>query len=146
MTLLETKFFARVVPMMDDRGCWEWSGALHPQGYTQFWVPGESIPRKGHRASYEIHNGPIPKGLDIDHLCRNRGCVNPKHLEAVTHRENMLRGETVSGIAARKSTCRNGHPFDWIIPTNGKRGCRMCHNERQRLYNIRRAERRLCES
>lgn len=141
MELLEAKFWARVVPMMDDRGCWEWSGALHPQGYTQFWVPGERIPRKGHRASYEIHKGPIPDGLEIDHLCRNRGCVNPNHLEAVTHQVNMLRGETVAAFSARKTTCKMGHTFDWVN-SYSKRGCRTCHNARQRAYNTRMSEKR----
>jgi hypothetical protein len=74
-----------------DSGCWEWTAAKDPTGYGRF-----SVARSmdyAHRAAYKLLVGPIPAGLDLDHLCRNRGCVNPDHLEPVTRRENLLRSE-----------------------------------------------------
>lgn len=79
-------------------GCWLWQGALNTKGYAVLSVGGRGGRRHyAHRLSYEIHVGPIPAGLQIDHLCRVRRCVNPAHLEPVTNRENVLRG-----IAARQ--------------------------------------------
>ena len=81
-----------------------------------------------HRVSYELFRGPIPDGLQIDHLCRIRHCVNPDHLEAVTQRENILRGTSPSAKAAARDACINGHPY---TPENtklfrGDRQCRTC--------------------
>jgi hypothetical protein len=91
-----------------------------------------------HRAVYEMEVGPIADGLEIDHLCRNRGCVNPAHLEPVTHKENVLRGATVPGLNAVKTHCLRGHEFDEEntrhIARNGRRVCRACMRERCREY------------
>jgi hypothetical protein len=121
------RFLARVEPMMDDRGCWEWRGALQPNGYGTFGVsPTKNV--RAHRASFEIAKGPIPPGLEIDHLCRNRSCCNPAHLEAVTHQENKRR-ESAS-YRARVTVCRGGHSFtdpaNAGINNRGKRYCRAC--------------------
>lgn len=70
-------------------GCWVWTAASNGRGYGRIWVDGR--PHPAHRVAYEIHVGPIPAGMEIDHLCRNRGCVNPAHLEPVTRRENLRR-------------------------------------------------------
>jgi hypothetical protein len=67
---------------------------------------------RAHRWLWEQFGGAIPTGLTIDHLCRNRACVNPWHMEVVTNRENILRGETFSGMNKRKTHCVRGHPFD----------------------------------
>jgi hypothetical protein len=70
--------------------CWEWTSARTPSGYAR--VKRQGRDSQAHRVAYEVHVGPIPDGLELDHLCRNRGCVRPDHLEPVTHAENMRRG------------------------------------------------------
>lgn len=112
--------------------CWLWIGpTVPPWHYGQFWT-GRAI--YAHRFSYELHKGVIPVGLTIDHLCRNPRCVNPDHLEAVTMRENLLRGRTVTARNAARTHCNAGHPFDaeniyWI---RGYRMCKTCHLARTR--------------
>jgi len=89
---------------------------------------------------YEHFVGPIPDGFHIDHLCRNRACANPAHLEAVPPRVNILRGVGMSAIHARQTHCVNGHPFDaenTLILPDGERCCRTCNRERQRQRNAR---------
>lgn len=96
-----------------------------------------------HRTSYEVFRGPIPVGLVIDHLCRNRLCCNPDHLEAVTFRENIRRGESVMAQKARATHCLKGHPLSgdnvYILPKNNTRRCRKCNREFNRKRRARRA-------
>lgn len=107
-------------------GCRVWTGYRTPDGYGRMTVNGAT--QGAHRVAYELFVGAIPKGLVIDHLCRNRACVNPLHLEVVTNRENILRGEGHAAQNARKTHCIRGH--DLTDPKNtytwGTRECRLC--------------------
>jgi hypothetical protein len=106
-------------------GCWLWQLSLTHDGYAaSHWVSGV------HRLAYEIWVGQIPDGLELDHLCRVRHCVNPDHLEAVTKHENMLRGQSLPAQNVRKTHCLRGHPFDeknTRIESDGARVCRRCN-------------------
>lgn len=118
-------FWSRVDKTND---CWNWKGTLlNGVGtYGRFHHKGQYI--YAHRLSYELSKGEIPEGLSIDHLCRNRQCVNPNHLETVTHKENMLRGYGVGGKGARQTHCKNGHPLsgDNLLILNKDKGWRRC--------------------
>jgi hypothetical protein len=107
--------------------CWEWEGSKRSNGYGRFGAP----TKLAHRMSYEFFIGPIPDGMQLDHLCRNRGCINPWHLEPVSCRTNLLRGETLASENAAKTHCSEGHPYsgdNLVVKSNGTRRCRSCHN------------------
>lgn len=118
-------------------GCWDWTGAKNTNGYGRIQVDGKTA--YAHRASYEHYVGPIPDGLHLDHLCRNRSCVNPAHLEPVTCRENIHRGQGNSS----KTHCPQGHPYSgWNLAiVNGRRICVTCRRERVRIANRKARER-----
>lgn len=108
--------------------CWVWLAGRSSGGYGKFRL---SRPRRmvsAHRFSYEQVVRPIPEGLTLDHLCRNRACVNPAHLEPVSHRENILRGETLAAAQVARTHCPKGHPYDAenTYRAGGKRYCREC--------------------
>ena len=121
------RFEAKHVPE-PNTGCWLWTSTSHSDGYGLILVGGRR--RLAHRLSYELHRGPIPEGLDLDHLCRQRCCVNPAHLEPVTVRVNILRGVSPAALHAVKTQCPRGHAYDdtntYRTPS-GERKCRACH-------------------
>lgn len=121
-------------------GCWDWRGARQPTGYGTLW--NGHRPEQAHRIAYRLYRGEIPAGCEIDHICRNRGCVNPEHLRAVPHRENMRVSDTIMGRNAAKMFCKRGHPLTgenlYRVPSTGARQCRAC----LRLHAANRRERR----
>lgn len=118
------------VAEVTDSGCWLVRRRTLA-GYGQVVRSGR--PRLAHRMSYELFVGPIPEGLDLDHLCRNRPCCNPEHLEPVTRRENLMRSPIApAAINAAKTHCPRGHLYDEqnTYLSQGKRSCRACKFER----------------
>lgn len=108
------------------RTCWVWTGATRG-GYGSFEVGGRKRPCNyilAHRFAFQLANGEIPQGLELDHLCRNQLCVRPSHLEVVTHRENMLRGRGFAAQNAKKTKCPQGHEYS--PRDGGGRECREC--------------------
>lgn len=145
---LAERFHDRVVKTP---GCWEWTGSISPLGYGRIFYRKRSAGFRtnvyAHRVSYEIHRGPIPPGLVLDHLCRNRKCVNPDHLEAVTNRENILRGIAPSALAAAASHCPAGHPYsetNTYLSPSGHRKCRECTRVQQRAAWAAKGSSRQC--
>lgn len=125
-------FWAQVDKTSDPDGCWLWTGSIKRTGYGQMRLAGRRIIT--HRFAYELVVGPIPEGLQIDHLCRVRSCCNPAHLEPVTLKQNVLRGVGTSAENARKTACDQGHPLDEQNTYFDGRGrvCLTCRRKRER--------------
>lgn len=123
------RFFEKVA--VRSNGCHEWIGSKSPQGYGWFAV-GRPSPALAHRVAYEAAHHPIPAGMVIDHLCRNRACVNPAHLECVTMGENTRRGilhDIQRAKAKQKTHCKRGHPLfgaNLRVSSSGHRMCEAC--------------------
>lgn len=125
------------VRITDD--CWEWTASKKNKGYGQISMPGRS-PAEAHRVVYELLVGPVPKGLELDHLCRNHSCVNPAHLEAVTHQVNMSRMQV-----RVRTHCPQGHPYsgdNLYVSSKGYKFCRACNNAATRRLKARKREER----
>lgn len=114
-------------------GCWEWRGDRGPR-YGQFSIHPRSL--MAHRLSYELFRGPIPDGLQIDHLCRNGFCIRPDHMEPVTGQENIRRSDGPAGLNAKKTHCIRGHEFTPINTrlTHKGRQCIICDRIRARRW------------
>lgn len=140
---LAERFWAKVSPE-PNTGCWLWSGAVTPAGYGKIAINRRL--KAAHRLSYEMNVGPIPEGLEIDHLCKVKCCVNPAHLEPVTHSENCRRGpqgEHTARIMRAKTHCPRGHPYsgkNLKIGAKGERRCRTCENASVSRWRKRRQE------
>lgn len=142
----EQRFFRKV--RIAENGCWLWTAGTS-EGYGIFYIAADQAPkikrgRKAHIWSYTRYVGTVPHGLELDHLCRNRACVNPLHLEPVTHRVNMLRSPIApAGINARKTHCKRGHLFTpdniYVCTRNGKvsgKSCKTCAISRAKISRL----------
>lgn len=127
------KLLARIE--IEPSGCWRWTGVTKANGYGSLTVDGKT--HNAHRLVYETLVGPFPEGLVSDHTCRHRWCVNPDHVEPVTQRENLLRGDTLIAANAAKTTCPRGHEYDETTHA-GNRGCSTCRKASMRKTNRRR--------
>lgn len=128
---LPQRFWSKI--SQDEHGCWIWT-ANKNKGYGRFRISNPRSVVQAHRYSYEQLVGPIPDGLDLDHMCRVPACCNPAHLEAVTRRTNLLRGETLPASQTTRTHCPKGHPYSGenLAIKNGTRQCRECTRERDR--------------
>lgn len=130
------------IERVTESGCWLWTGAVKPNGYGQIYGRlGSPLAEKKnyypHRVIYELIHGPIPKHLQIDHLCRVHCCVNPHHLELVPQSTNLARGYGVGAMYARRTHCSAGHELvfpNLVARTDLSRGreCKLCHAKRER--------------
>ena len=124
---VQSRFWTKVNKTDD---CWLWTGNTASNGYGRVSIAGQNL--AAHRVSYEWLVGPIPDGLELDHVrdrgCTSRACVNPAHLEPVTHRENTLRGDTITSRAAATTHCPRGHALEAgnLVPSSLKKGRRQC--------------------
>ena len=131
------RFMSRV---LKSDSCWLWTGAKTPRGYGTFRAGTNACSNvrfwRAHRFSYLNFVGPIATGLVLDHLCKNTSCVRPDHLECVTQRENLLRGDTIIARYLSRKTCLRGHPFDGTNTgiVNGHRYCKTCNRIKAAYY------------
>ena len=133
------RFDRKIMP--ESSGCWIWIGCTNAGGYGQVRMSGRT--KTAHRVIYELLRGAIPEGLDLDHLCRTRACVNPQHLEPVTRQINLLRGER-----ATPTHCKAGHPlvreniyiYQRLNRLSPQVRCKVCSRARSLAAYLRRTE------
>lgn len=129
------EFFSSI-QFNESNWCWEWTRSLSA-GYGYFRLYDKKI--SVHRISYQLFKGQIPNDKELDHLCRNTKCCNPEHLEPISHKENVLRGNGPTAINSQKTHCDNGHEYtleNTFIRKNGNRDCRMCMKiSKRKSYN-----------
>jgi len=130
---LPARFWDKV--QVVESGCWEWTGGGDGRGYGTCGHDGRM--QKAHRVTYTALRSQIPEGLELDHLCRNRCCVNPGDLEAVTHQENLRRGHGSSHARGAEYCRQNAHrltPENVYTSRDGSRTCGACARATQRKY------------
>ena len=141
ITDLPEQMQTKIMPVAT--GCWLWSGYVQGGGYGQVWLEGKTV--YSHRVAYELLVGAIPKGLQVDHLCRVRSCCNPSHMEPVTPAENVRRGDSGQRQLV-KTHCPRGHPYSgknlYVVPATGGRECRICHRASNKAYRNRKGRTR----
>lgn len=134
------RLWSKVEPQ--NPGCWIWTGTINSGGYGVFRTGGQSAPYLGaHRVVWQELVGPIPEGLELDHLCKVRHCVNPDHLEPVTPAVNQARSASFSSLNRRKEACRHGHPLsgdNLYVTPKGFRQCRTCRKVAQERHRRKR--------
>lgn len=141
---IQERFWSKVDKQQD--GCWLWTGEKSVKGYGrfEFWIAPKKYRKVySHRFAWEQSHGPVPAGLQLDHLCRVRNCVNPDHLEIVTSRENTLRGMSSSAVTYRTGICKRGHALtddNIYICSNGYRTCLSCLRFHEELRRGKRNE------
>jgi hypothetical protein len=136
---LEERFWEKV-NKNGPNGCWVWTASLTSTGYGQIEVDYQKV--KAHRVAYKLLVGDIPTDKELDHLCQNPVCVNPEHLQPVSHRDNVIRGKGWAKDNLAKTNCPQGHPYDLINTKFYKndRQCRTCKRARDlRSYYAKRA-------
>jgi hypothetical protein len=136
------RFMAKVVKQ--DDGCWLWTGAKSKNGYGIAWDGTRTL--VAHRFAYRHFVGAIPEGLDLDHLCRNRACVNPTHLEPVTRRVNALRGVAPTVLLHKAGMCKRGHlmtPENTYYWRGKPKSCRICTKANSKRSSEERKRRRV---
>ena len=130
--------FLSYIKIVKDTDCWEWTGSKNTDGYGKMRFNGKTI--YIHRFIYEYFYGPIQAELELDHLCKNRVCANPEHLEAVSHTENILRGTSFVSINSKKTHCPQGHEYSldntYHTPA-GRRACRTCQKDYQIKWKLK---------
>jgi hypothetical protein len=128
---------AEKIRVNPETGCHEWGGSTTWGGYGMIGDSGRVV--LAHRAAWQLVNGKIQHGLTLDHLCRNRSCVNPDHLEAVTQQTNVLRGDGIAAKNAQKTHCKHGHEFtaENTYLFRGRRTCKECNRGYTRDYQRR---------
>lgn len=140
MASTEARFMKAVVQTgLEPTACWVWTARLNPKGYGQFsWSHDGKRTWFAHRVSYLLFNGPIPDGAEVDHLCRNRRCVRPSHLEVVTHAENVRRAAAIQKVDGE---CRHGHDLTasgTYLDRKGVVRCMECARVSRRKYSRKR--------
>ena len=120
--------FLLKVAVSSKEKCWNWTACLSARGYGRFQLNGNTY--AAHRVSFVLHGGILEKDKEIDHKCRNKSCVNPDHLQQITHKENVLIGESLQAKNKRKTHCIRGHEFKdsttYYRPDDGGRTCNIC--------------------
>lgn len=134
------RFWSKVGVGASDE-CWLWQAHTDRDGYGTFSLNDRKV--RAHKVSYELIKGAVPKGLELDHLCRIPQCVYPEHLEPVTHRENVLRGVSPNAKSAQVTHCPKGHLYDMLntrIDPKGGRNCRQCGRDQCKRYYRRKKQ------